>query len=236
MGTEYQHWLIPSPNSFAPRSENVVALINALADTGWIEGVGRLQHTVGRGTVVEVPKPLTSGWLEPHTESDYLITWQMVDPSIADAFARPQPTEEGHTYFLRIESAGKDGDYIYRSSDTVDEFENVECDCGEELPFEVDLRAKALYEMRIHLACPQCKKTVNVSSWPAASVDRSRRFKDVVPGGITSLFGIAIHCGRDLPTAPDSHEATKPLLSPAFIALCSTLLDCRLHEVNDDNC
>lgn len=36
MGVEYRRYLIPRPNTFRPTVETAVALVNALAQNGWI--------------------------------------------------------------------------------------------------------------------------------------------------------------------------------------------------------
>lgn len=118
-------------------------------------------------------------------------------------------------------------DYVYLTSETLEGFDDLTCQCGLYLAHE---RPNDVFSPHEHfpLQCPQCR---------APFVPQSHQFhircgftgdESTVPGGTVFRFAIEMDCGKCMPTSPVEFASD-------FRILCSDVLKCDFIELGNVN-
>ena len=247
MGVEYEHFLIPKPNSFSPTAGKLLELVRELAKRSWIRtpdapgfdrmetnGMPRSAMRTGAhyrhgkdDTSKSLPWPLDLDWLNAHLAADLRLMWPV--GSLARAGLQypltraPDMPAEALYYDLRMELCP---DYVYRTSEIIEPFDATTCVCGAELGF--DPEDEIFYQSRIHSACPKCSREIDVCVWAAAIRDGwTGEVERRLQGGATSRFAVVIDCGKAF--AREGGIEAKP----EFIEALGDVLGCSFRQVGN---
>ncbi|HEU4390449.1 MAG TPA: hypothetical protein VFV34_21775 [Blastocatellia bacterium] len=238
MGVEYQHYLIPRPNSFAPSAVQIGGLIHQLIADNWLwvpetaisgEVTQRVPRERGGPERRPIPLPITINWLiEQLTRDQFLLLeWNarnIVNLGIKYPFLTIPVAAEEVYYSLALHWSG---DYIYHTSEIIEPFDETRCRCGTDLGF--DAQNDVFYESRLRSACPSCGRPFDPSDLTAVS--RHPWTGEPLPpvaGGATYRFAVVLDCGKCIPECDGNIT-----LDPAFKESCEMAVSCPLYEVGD---
>jgi hypothetical protein len=204
MGVEYIHYLLPKSRAFAPSRVQLTQLLDGLRADRWVAGEPRAEHA-GADTmlVFGVEQFGASGLRAPFVLDGGLA---------ADAY-----------YEVQLHIAAE---YVYRTSELIDPFEDTSCACGEDL--ELQPTEDLFYTSRLRVACTACGQPFDPTSKMAMVRDPWTDEESPIAGGATYRFALAIDCGKYVP-----HEEGQFELDPALPALLAARLGTPFVDVRD---
>ncbi|QDV36414.1 hypothetical protein [Tautonia plasticadhaerens] len=254
MGVEYVHYLIPEDNSFKPGTEDLIRLVDALLEGGFVaesrsdeyekksdddftyyehtKGTGCLLHS-GTGEFGPLPCPVSERDIAHLGERDYKLIW-MVESHERSGLKYPlTPVPElfDPYYDLELRMAG---DYVYHHSEGIDPFPDVACPCGRSLEYyEPDepgesWKPPVYFDARISRSCPACGRPFRPQELVARVRDGRTGEVGERAGGATYRFAVVIDCGKGSPREGWPIRATEELLCTLTRAL-----GLRFYEVGD---
>jgi len=220
MGVEYRCFLIPRPNTFRPRPDVALALVDALRDDGWIlgpdhaalaklpfsqsrlyspaKGCGYFARRVGaREPFVE---PL-SDLFDNFAERDLMVVWP-VESFGTSGLRYPlkplpydDPVNAGGCYYDVQLHFGRD--FIYHMSEVIDPFDPLPtCPCGQILECKPESNDDPFYSARLAARCPRCRTAFDPTQLVATGRDGWTGDAMRVHGGATYRFAVVIDCGK----------------------------------------
>lgn len=133
-------------------------------------------------------------------EGDFKLIWP-VESSKESGLEYPLTPfpEWGDAYYeLEIHSAT---DFVYHTSEVIDPFREVACECGWHLEFEMPFRRwpdgpPVFFEPRIYRLCPACGRAFLPQRLTARVRDGYTGEASQRAGGATYLFAVVIDCGK----------------------------------------
>lgn len=133
-------------------------------------------------------------------EGDFKLIWP-VESSKESGLEYPLTPfpEWGDAYYeLEIHSATG---FVYHTSEVIDPFREVACECGWHLEFEMPFRRwpdgpPVFFEPRIYRLCPACGRAFLPQRLTARVRDGYTGEASQRAGGATYLFAVVIDCGK----------------------------------------
>ena len=174
MGVEYRHYLIPKPNDFMPKPEDLERFIGRAAAENWVP--------------YDKPEVRRGG-------KDRILSWRIESPAIAYPLAPVDVPPQDRTFEIQIHVSS---DFVYHASECIDPFESSACACGTQLDY--DSEDELFTDLRLPVACPVCGKAFDPSDLPAAYRHPVTGEESLLRGGASYRFAIVIDCGKCVPS------------------------------------
>jgi hypothetical protein len=255
MGVEYVHYLIPEDNTYKPDPDDLCRLVDALVDRGFVgrAGTGTLKREtintfgdppdpavetgcyvhLGEGEYSPFLCPCSAREIAAFGERDYRIVWT-VDSINASGLTYPlSPFPDwGDAYYeIQLHVAR---DFVYHTSESIDPFDRVICQCGRSLEPENEFSLwpddgpPAFIDPRIPRNCPSCGSPFRPQEL-VAQIRDGRTGKAVDRrGGATYLFAVVIDCGKGF-----ARQSWPILASDEFLELVTTTLGQPFYQIGD---
>lgn len=252
MGVEYMHYLIPDDNTDQPRPEELSRLIGSLLGGGFVNQAGTdafrkttfsfysyYEHAEPTGCFAHVggreyrpfPCPCTERDIAGLGEGDYRLVWPVESANDSGLKYPLTPFPEwGDAYYqLELHVAR---DFVYHTSELIEPFEYVVCECGLPLAYDDPTARKTphpvFYEGRIHRTCPACGMPFRPQELVARVRDGWTNRAGERPGGATYRFAVVIDCGKGF-----AREAWPIRATEEFMGTVTRALGRRFYEVAD---
>ena len=245
MGVEYEQFLIPRRNAFRPTAEKVIELLHELAKGRWIRTpespnfdqmeknnmppealrTGAQYRHGNQRKARSLPWPIDVAWLEEQMSADLRLIWPV--GSLERAGLRyplstvPDMPREELYYDVRLDVST---DYVYRISENINPFDSTVCSCGEDLSFSPK-NEDIFFSSRIHVACPRCRREIDISRMSAVILDGWTGEERRVHGGATSRFAMVVDCGKAFPRVSDIEA------EPELLRLLNDVFGCQFYQV-----
>ena len=209
MGVEYRHFLIPQPNDHRPASDQGEALVRALIAERWLP-----------------PSRSPEYCRSAFERSEARLIWP-VDPlgksGLRYPFVESPPAGEETHYTIELHLAD---DYIYRTSEDLDPFEDTACACGAQMEYEPP-EGDPFHASRLRRVCPDCRRPWDVGTCTAEGRDPWTGAAIRVPGGLCYRFAVVLDAGRGVPDRRGLHA------HPELRALVQRTLGVRLADLGE---
>lgn len=233
MGVEYQRWLIPRGNVFAPGGDAVAKLVEELRVAKWIAGGGHAVKTIEnvfgtdaakrRAAQAEpLPSELTRAWLDHPSREEVRLVWP-IESAAAAAVRYPLSHEPGGELAWSLE-VHRSPEYVYPIAETIDPIP-TECACGEDLAFDWDedeVVCAFTASSGIFAECEECSRTFDPSKGRADITNPFDDTTEEVLGGAAYRFAIKVDCGKSfvadakLAFSPELVELVEKTFGRAF--------------------
>jgi hypothetical protein len=213
MSVDYNHYLIPRPNSFLPTAGSISTFLQNGFSGDWLRGEGWIAKALTAYKTERLPIKANdvSSLLNKRWGTDIKLMFPLWWP------------EEDAWHDLEIHVCQ---DYVYHCSEIILPFESTACTCGQALEFSVE--RDIFIASRLYLNCPKCGRAFDVSNLPAPTVDGWTGARNApLLGGAAYRFGLLIQCGRA------REEDSTFVVARDFRQRCTECLGCDFYDFGD---
>lgn len=238
MPSEYERFLLPKGNVFAPSAEAVAKLALRLQKDGFLPAAAKghavktIENTFGddvrakiAASLEPLPSSITAEWLDDEAREDVRLVFPVRGDTSLKYPLSMKPDGEAR-YDLEIHRAS---DFVYPVSDSIDAIDTA-CRCGEDLAFEWD-EDEVFPAFRKHTGifteCEACSRTFDPSQRTAAVRNPIDGSVSEVRGGAAYRFALVVNAGerfvRDarLAFAPDLVALVEEVFGRSFYEVAS---------------
>ncbi len=238
MGVEYRHFLVPEDSSFRPAPEQIENLIKAWLENGYLDRSYPAEYAItGHNSTSFNLLKKENGILSKKifnllSKKQLLLKWEAYfgDTDLRNYPLSTLPEGDLQEVYFDFELHLTD-DFTYPLSQLVYGLEQVVCQCGEELSYDLD--TDPISPHRIKRKC-KCKKEFRPQDHTGIIRSGFTGEEIELPGGGTYRFAIVVDCGKCLPF-PREAEIREPFIQAdkKFLTICENALDTKFFEIND---